>query len=266
VFRNISPFGSVEVTVTRSCEKGTVFKGSDPIGAGFADPWEKAYARFQSPQEEVHKFVKRLKMLGVNLWPRQSKILEMFCGRGNGLEALRILGFDNIEGIDLSASLLSQYHGPARCWQGDCRSLPFDNCTKDAVIVQGGLHHLRNLADDLEQVLREAHRVLKDDGLIVIVEPWQTPFLTFVHLATQSHFVRRLSRKLDALGEMIDHERTTYLVWLSCPHLIWGVAARYFDTCNLSIRWGKIMFVGTKRGAEPSQDRCGDSCEIRTSL
>ena len=228
-------------------DKETASEGSHPGGFSLTDPWEKAYVRFQSPKAEVSKFVQRLKMLGVTEWPRASEILEMFCGRGNGLEALRLLGFSNLEGIDLSPTLLAQYKGPARCWQGDCRSLPFEDCSKNIVIIQGGLHHLRDLPDELDQVLQEAHRVLRDDGLIVLVEPWQTPFLTIVHLAMKSTLLRRLSRKLDALSEMVEHERNTYLRWLSSPQLILKVVARYFGTRRRSIQWGKIMLVGIKK-------------------
>jgi hypothetical protein len=49
------------------------------------------------------------------------------------------------------------------------------------VIIPGGLHHLSTLPDDLEQTVSETHRVLRDDGLLLIVEPWVTPLLGFVH-------------------------------------------------------------------------------------
>ena len=73
------------------------------------DPWEAAYLRFETPEQEIQKFVKRLRKLGVGEWPRDTEIVELFCGRGNGLHASRLLGFTRVEGADLSARLVAQY-------------------------------------------------------------------------------------------------------------------------------------------------------------
>src|ERR1700757_175883 len=144
------------------------------------DPWEAAYLRFETPEEEMHKFTERLRKLGVNEWPRGTNIVELFCGRGNGLHALARLGFRNIEGVDWSPRLLAEYMGEARCHAADCRELPFAEKSKDAAIVQGGLHHLPVLLDDLERVFIELKRVLRPNGHVVFVEPWLTPFLRVV--------------------------------------------------------------------------------------
>ncbi len=113
-------------------------------------PWEKAYGRFETPEQEITKFVKRLNAVGAAKWDRNLRIVELFCGRGNGLHALSRLGFANIEGVDLSESLLAQYQGPAKCYVCDCRQLPFDNASRDVLIVQGGLHHLERFPEDLD--------------------------------------------------------------------------------------------------------------------
>ena len=105
------------------------------------DPWEEAYLRFESPEEEIRKFIGRLKFMGAMKWPRNVKIVELFCGRGSGLRALHQLGFSEVEGIDLSPSLAAEYAGPGKILVGDCRQLPFENSSKDILIVQGGLHH-----------------------------------------------------------------------------------------------------------------------------
>lgn len=82
------------------------------------DPWEEAYLRFETPQEEVRKFIKRLKFMGAMKWPRDAKIVELFCGRGSGLRALHQLGFSEVEGIDLSGSLAAEYAGPGKIMVG----------------------------------------------------------------------------------------------------------------------------------------------------
>lgn len=209
-----------------------------------ADPWEAAYLRFETPEQEIRKFVKRLQALGVDEWPRDAEIVELFCGRGNGLRALQLLGFTRVEGVDLSERLVAQYRGNARCYVGDCRQLPFDDESKDALIVQGGLHHLLSLPDDLEQTLAQMHRVLRKDGRVVLVEPWLTPFLRFAHLACENPIARRLSNKVDALAVMIQHERRTYEQWLSQPDVVLQVVRRHFVPIRQSVAWGKWSFVG----------------------
>src|SRR6266567_7238750 len=73
-----------------------------------SDPWEAAYLRFETPEQEIHKFIARLKRLRARQWPRDAEIVELFCGRGNGLIALQLLGFTRLEGVDLSPRLLAQ--------------------------------------------------------------------------------------------------------------------------------------------------------------
>ncbi len=211
------------------------------------DPWEAAYLRFETPEQEIRKFTERLRRLGATEWPRESSVVELFCGRGNGLHALARLRFRNIEGVDLSPRLLAEYTGEARCYAGDCRDLPFAAGSKDAAIVQGGLHHLPVLPDDLERVFVELRRVLRPSGRVVFVEPWLTPFLRFVHAVAQNPLARRLSVKLDALATMIDNERQTYENWLSRPQEVSQLARRYFQPEHESFAWGKWNFVGRPR-------------------
>jgi ubiquinone/menaquinone biosynthesis C-methylase UbiE len=212
------------------------------------DPWEAAYSRFETPAQEVHKFVSRLKELGARSWPKDAAVVELFCGRGNGLHALQQLGFSRVAGLDLSPRLLAQYNGPAQCIVGDCRHLPFADHCKDVIIVQGGLHHLPELPNDLDQTLSEIRRVLKINGRAMFVEPWSTPFLNLVHAVCENPLARRCSVKLDALATMIHYERRTYEQWLSQPQLILSVVEKYFAPVRQSFRWGKWRFLGTPRG------------------
>src|SRR5438132_7278717 len=60
---------------------------ADTPGKLIPDPWEAAYLRFETPEQEIQKFIARLNRLGAPQWPRDSEIVELFCGRGNGLIA-----------------------------------------------------------------------------------------------------------------------------------------------------------------------------------
>lgn len=214
-------------------------------GLACCDPiWEAAYQRFETPEAERRKFRKRLVKLGALNWPRDSVVVELFCGRGNGLNALASLGFQSLRGVDLSESLLRKYEGPARLFLGDCRDLKFPDRSSDVVVVQGGLHHLPNLPADLEKTLRQIRRVLRPAGRIVIVEPWNTPFLWVVHWFCHRAVARRFWGKLDALSTMIERERTTYENWLGRPQQILDLLQGHFVAEHQSLSWGKLLFVG----------------------
>jgi SAM-dependent methyltransferase len=213
---------------------------SDPS----TERWERAYQQFETPAEERAKFCRRLRHLGSSTWPVDSKVVELFCGRGNGLHALESLGFQTLEGVDISPRLLEQYTGRARTYAADCRKLPFADHSRDVLIVQGGLHHLLNIPEDLTTTLQEAKRVLRAGGRFVVVEPWSTPFLTVVHAISRIRAVRRLSGKIDALATMIDLEQPTYGTWLGNGPMIVHELQRLFEVETLRIAWGKLSFVG----------------------
>ena len=216
--------------------------------AASSDPsperWERAYQQFETPAEERAKFRRRLRFLGSGSWPTDSEVVELFCGRGNGLHALESLGFRAVEGVDISPRLLEQYTGSARTYAADCRSLPFADHSRDVLIVQGGLHHLLNIPEDLTTTLREAKRVLREGGRFVVVEPWSTPFLTLVHGISSIRAVRRFSPRIDALATMIELEQPTYGNWLGSGPLIEKELTRLFTVEKVRIAWGKLSFVG----------------------
>ena len=210
------------------------------------NPWEAAYLRFETPEEERRKFLRRLRKLGSSAWPRDAQIVELFCGRGNGLHALEQLGFSRLEGADLSAALLANYAGSAKCVVADCRQLPYPDESRDIAIVQGGLHHLPELPADLVRVVQEVRRVLRPGGRLVVVEPWRTPFLRLVHWVGSFRIARRLWPKLDALETMTEWESETYEQWLAQPELVLGTLERGFVVERKLIRWGKLMWVGRR--------------------
>jgi len=93
--------------------------------------WEEAYVRFETPEQEIAKFISRLKKLGQADWKRDAQIVDIFCGRGNGLKALELLGFTNLEGVDISPELVARYDGPAKMHVADCRKrILIERCLK----------------------------------------------------------------------------------------------------------------------------------------
>jgi SAM-dependent methyltransferase len=216
---------------------------------GDAQAWERAYLRFETPEEELRKFAARLRRLGVAAWPRDARVVEAFCGRGSGLLALSQAGFTRLTGVDLSLRLLRRYSGPARVLAADCRQLPLASGSQDLVIVQGGLHHLPAIPADLVAFLDEVSRVLRPGGRFATVEPWDTPFLRLVHATCHLPLARRLWGRLDSLAEMIERERPTYHHWLASGPGVLAELRRRFALEHCVRAWGKLEFVGRQDGA-----------------
>lgn len=57
--------------------------------------WEEAYQRFETEEEEIQKFIKRLNDAGQKDWRKDAQIVELFCGRCNDIRALERLDFTN---------------------------------------------------------------------------------------------------------------------------------------------------------------------------
>lgn len=208
--------------------------------------WERAYQRFESPAEEARKFVARLKRLGADRWNREGPVLEVCCGRGSGLAAWASLGFGRVVGLDFSAVLVRAYRGPGHCVLGDARCLPLASRSCAVVAIQGGLHHLATHAD-VELALAEMRRVARPGARIVIIEPWRTVFLDFVHWCCSRRAARRVWPKLDWLAVMIEEERETYDRWLSAPGPTLASIRRHFRPLLLRRRRGKLVFLGSPR-------------------
>lgn len=208
--------------------------------------WEELFLRFETVQQERRKFVGRLKKLGVEKWDKELKVVELFCGRGSGLLAWESLGFNNIEGVDLSEKLVKHYAGKAKCHIADVRCLPFADESFDVVCIQGGLHHL-DLANDFDKVMGEIYRILVVSGKLVLVEPWQSPYLRFVHFIMGISLVRKLFKRIETYAMLCALERETFEAWLSQPEMILQKLRSYNEALTLRIEWGKLMFVGIRK-------------------
>jgi ubiquinone/menaquinone biosynthesis C-methylase UbiE len=225
--------------------------GSNKQNAGppASTRWERAYQVFETPEQELHKFAKRLRSIGAHRWDRRARILEVCSGRGTGLRAWQDLGFTSVVGVDYSAALVfGNAHSANRVVVGDARHLPLATASVDVGVVQGGLHHLFT-TDDVDKTLAEMCRVLTPSGRIIIIEPWLTPFLRLVHFVCQRSIVRRLFPRIDALATMIEEERETYERWLHAPQEHLTVFRRHIVPQFIQRRWGKLIIVGSPAGS-----------------
>jgi ubiquinone/menaquinone biosynthesis C-methylase UbiE len=98
-------------------------------------------------------------------------ILDVGCGEGRLAAELAAAGAQ-VTGVDPSASALARARALAPAASFVCagaEALPFLSASFEAVVVVNALHHVPTELMDL--ALREASRVLRSDGVMVVIEP-----------------------------------------------------------------------------------------------
>ncbi len=107
------------------------------------------------------------------LEPRGKTIIDVGCGDGAIVRHLTQLGA-NAVGVEIGEEQLSrarkaQPAGGETYRIGRGEALPFDDSTADAVLYLNSLHHVP--VDFMDAALREAVRVLKPSGQLIVIEP-----------------------------------------------------------------------------------------------
>ncbi len=152
---------------------------------------------------------------------RSEPILDAGCGTGSNLAHL--VGAGSRVGLDLAAPAiqLCRKRGLENLVRADVSSLPFPDKSFAALISASVLYH--RWVKDMDQALRESHRVLRDGGLLFLDLP-AFSFLTSPH-DEAVHTARRFTKSevLDLVrANGFEVRRITYWNTLLFP-LIWLV-------------------------------------------
>ena len=117
----------------------------------------------------IHKVRKKIAEIIDQNQPE--RIIDICCGTGNQLKYLHKKGYKNLSGVDISASMLKQAEkGPikGKCKNQDAAALNFEKNTFDVGIIGFALHE--KPIDTAKEIIKEAKRVLKPNGLIIILD------------------------------------------------------------------------------------------------
>ncbi|MBL8693839.1 MAG: class I SAM-dependent methyltransferase [Planctomycetes bacterium] len=172
------------------------------------------------------RFVKVL--LGRSVLPKDPQILDVGCGTG-GMH-LVLSKFGKVTGVDASEVALgfARRRSLAELRRAALPDLPFADSSFDVITLFDVLYH-RNVGDDATAI-REAARVLKPGGLVVITDSalrWLSgPHDVAMHGARR-YSAQDLRRLLQGAGLSV--ERTTYLNFFLFPiAAAWRVLQRSF--------------------------------------
>src|SRR5262245_34853419 len=134
-----------------------------------SDAWNQAYRDPQLIARRFKKHRQRLAEMGVFSWPRDLKILALWCGSGEALKILQAEGFTNLSGSDVTVDEELKHETWVKLEAADSRKLPYAEATFDAVVCMHSLHHLGGL-EGIRAALNEAARILKPGGRLALID------------------------------------------------------------------------------------------------
>ncbi len=138
-----------------------------------------------------------------------SSILEVGCGRGDFLSALRSLGFSNLLGIDPYAEKGIEGVEILRCTIQD---LP-DDVSFDLIVFNHSLEHI----EDQIGTLAKTHKLLSENGTCLIRVPVKTEYIwnrygvEWVQLDAPRHIFLHTTRSMKILAEKTGFEIETVI-------------------------------------------------------
>lgn len=118
-----------------------------------------------------------LDLIHRNCGDERRKALDLCSGPGFvALSLHRYLGFESVEGVDLSAAMLDVARENARNWQTpvsfaqqDITALNFKERSFDLVTWTNASHHLPTLSD-VSRVLERCDRIAREDGAVILTD------------------------------------------------------------------------------------------------
>jgi ubiquinone/menaquinone biosynthesis C-methylase UbiE len=107
--------------------------------------------------------------------PRNESLLDLCCGAGRHLVALRLAGFTNLTGLDLSADLLAEARSrldavaidDIQLLKADMREIPGTDCYGTIISLFTSFGYFADTTED-KRVLASAYRALSSNGTFVL--------------------------------------------------------------------------------------------------
>ncbi len=130
---------------------------------------------------------------------KKLKVLEAGCGSGKWITALYGL-VKYVCGIDFAITglkVIKEAIPEALVVCGDVRHLPYKSCCFDLILSWVVMEHFENF-DDVDIVLKESHRCLTDEGILII----SVPYLSLNRLFNLQVVARRFASRINWLRKI----------------------------------------------------------------
>jgi ubiquinone/menaquinone biosynthesis C-methylase UbiE len=115
------------------------------------------------------------------------KIIDFGCGTGSFTARFSKFQLFELHGIDISPKCIEYARNKytnIHFTSGDVENTPFENEAYDVVMMSGLLHHF----PDFSKVVKEAHRVLKNGGVVLAYDPHKLNPFMWLYRAKESPF------------------------------------------------------------------------------
>lgn len=181
------------------------------------------YARMAEYEQTYWWHLGRLKIIETYLKkahkkPENAKILNVGCGTGGTLPTLEKFGeVDNVDISDEALKFMKERGYSNRLFKVEDIKLPFQDKTYDIVGAFDVLEHIK----DQVGALKEWHRVLKDDGAIVLTVP-AYQWLWTSHDDSLYHERRYTTKRLEQAAKEagLRAQKRSYAVVFSLPLVV----------------------------------------------
>ena len=192
----------------------------------------------------------KLKRLGLFDLPRDARVLDVACGTGEALRILHEKGFTNLFGLDITEDPDLAREPWLQLKAGDAKSIPYPAESFDAVVCMHSLHHLGGL-EGIRSTLSDCLRVLKPNGLIAIIDHYDSLQLRAAFWAIQKPWLTWPTKGLRAFREQHEEEWPYMYDYLDA----WPGLCAMLDTVPCSARVlqkGAFFFYWTAKKKLPS--------------
>lgn len=221
------------------------------------DAWKRIWQEEADLPRELetlsYKRSRQQRALYLPLLPKEEMILEAGCGLGREVICLDSEGY-RVVGIDFAENALhrlNSYHRGYRLAAADVHKLPFQDGVFGAYLSFGVLEHFEF---GPEPGLREANRVLRQDGVLVLLMPYPNLIWRLIRfrkrlfgkglqkqdLYESTYTVRQLEQSLRHAGfEILEKHPVGH------SFTLWGLggpfqAKGYYRTSSLSEFFGAV--------------------------
>jgi ubiquinone/menaquinone biosynthesis C-methylase UbiE/ribosomal protein S18 acetylase RimI-like enzyme len=222
--------------------------------------YDDAFARVYAAHRAIHPGVRDALAAAID---PSSTVLEIGCGTGNYLRALKEREACDLSGIDPSSAMLAQVGGDLRVAVGSAELLEFPERTFDLVYSVDVIHHVR----DRRAAFAEAFRVLRDGGAMCTVtdsesvirrralstyfpETVEVELARYPSMATlrsemiEAGFRSVDEREVEHEHDVVDADAVRAKVFSSLRHIDDGAFARGLARLEGDLRRGPLRNVG----------------------
>ena len=186
--------------------------------------------------------------------PRDGRLLDLCCGAGRHLIALRCEGFTRLAGLDLSEDLLAEARvrldaagmNDVHLIKADMREIPGTEQYSTIISLFTSFGYFADIRED-ERVLASAYRALASNGTFVLDTLNREHVLASL-IATEERELgeMHISIRRHITGDGLRVEKVTHITQPGSPDMTYRESVRMYERQEIEDVLARIGFVNTR--------------------